>query len=495
MFFSPTLLLLFGAVLYAVTKIYNSTRRDKISTDAPALLHADEWPLVGSVAFFSERWDFIRKAAAKTKSGCFSFWARNYHVVALTGEEGRRVFMEARELEASEGYEILLGGQPQDATSTDSIGFEPFKKRLVKLLKGSVLKDNLPLLLSDLHGLFEEMAADPMKITQPFESIYGVVFKLTMRTVACNEVADSPELCTKILRCFETIEKTGDNAFAVLFPSVWTPNKARRTWAGAQIYMVFKKIADERARSGKREKDAMQLLLDQGDNVKQIIGFIIGALFAGQLNSGINASWMILYLSRYPEWQRRVRAEVEAVASRYAPNKQRPLKERLMEIPIDAWENEFPTIDVCLKDCIRLSMGGVGFRRNTSKVNVPIGNSTTEVIPPQAFAVYAAADTHMNPDIFPNPSQWDPDRYSAERAEDKKVQYGWWGWGQGRHPCLGMRFAKLENNMITAFWLAYFDSEIVDASGNPSDALPAININNNTAKKPEARSYVKYELR
>lgn len=43
--------------------------------------------------------------------------------------------------------------------------------------------------------------------------------------------------------------------------------------------------------------------------------------------------------------------------------------------------------------------------------------------------------THQDPAIYPNPSKWDPGRYSKDRAEDQHQPYGYLGWGAGRHPC------------------------------------------------------------
>ena len=57
---------------------------------------------------------------------------------------------------------------------------------------------------------------------------------------------------------------------------------------------------------------------------------------------------------------------------------------------------------------------------------------------------------------------------------------------------VGMRFAKLENNLITAFWLAMFDYELVDKAGNPTSEIPLININDVTAHKPSNTKYLKY---
>lgn len=55
-----------------------------------------------------------------------------------------------------------------------------------------------------------------------------------------------------------------------------------------------------------------------------------------------------------------------------------------------------------------------------------------------------------------------------------------------------MRFAKLENNLITALWLAMFEYELVDEAGNPTDEIPQVNIDGFTAHKPSNTKYLKY---
>ena len=57
-----------------------------------------------------------------------------------------------------------------------------------------------------------------------------------------------------------------------------------------------------------------------------------------------------------------------------------------------------------------------------------------------------------------------------------------------------MRFAKLENTLIVAFFVAYFDEiKLSDAKGNETTRIPATNRNSNTAVKPTERVYLKYK--
>jgi cytochrome P450 len=112
--------------------------------------------------------------------------------------------------------------------------------------------------------------------------------------------------------------------------------------------------------------------------------FVIGALFAGQLNSGINAAWVLSYLADNPQWMARAREEVVAVSRKHNPDSKSSLVDQLANVPVEAWETEFKFLDCCLKDSIRLQLLGTAFRQNISEEDIQIGD---EIVPPGAFLV------------------------------------------------------------------------------------------------------------
>lgn len=499
-----TLLSLTAALILVVSSLGAYLfRKQPILKNAPAYYGSENTPLLGALNFFTQRYDFWQRARSQSKTGNFSFHAGKWAVVGVSGLEERKVFLESKALDMVEGYGKLLAAAPEVKENNnllaenvyenaDFTGY--FQRRLMAMLKGNQLKQGLPKLLSDARTSLDKLAADPKGMTDPFDSIYSMVFQFTMRTVACNDIADDPAQLATCLHHYETVEAAA-SPIAIMWPWIPLLSKLRRTYAGAQLYFIFKKIVDNRTATGAREDDALQFLMDHGDNITDIITFVLGALFAGQLNSGINAAWILCYLANDPYWMKRVREEVDTVADRYCADKSLPLKDRLMQVPIEAWESEFPLIDFGLKDTIRLQMHGTAFRRNLSNQDVAI-NKNGEVIPPGGFAAMHVADIHYNPEIYPNPGEWNPGRYLPDKAEDKKVPYAWMGWGIGRHPCLGMRFAKLENTLIVAFFLAYFsDIEIADKSGKKMDRPSETDLNFLTAHKPKVPMYLKYKVR
>lgn len=185
---------------------------------------------------------------------------------------------------------------------------------------------------------------------------------------------------------------------------------------------------------------------------------------------------------------------MDAALAKHRKSASQTPAEVLATLSLDDWESEFPLIDLALRETIRFQLVGTAFRKNISGKDVPIGKSG-EVVPRDGFALYLIDDVHFDPAVYTNPSDWDPGRFLPERAEDKKVPFGYLGWGVGRHPCLGMRFAKLEMSIIAALFVATFDFQLQDDKGNKLDRAPLTSRNKHSAHKPEQPLRLKYTVR
>lgn len=143
----------------------------------------------------------------------------------------------------------------------------------------------------------------------------------------------------------------------------------------------------------------------------------------------ISACWIFLFLSFHKEWKQKVTQEVTSLIQKYTdPTSSEPLHKRLSAIPVSAWEEEMPNFELVLRETIRLVVNITAVRRNIFK--------DVDVIAQQPvlkghFVAYSLADVHLNPDIYTNPTEFDPTRFEPGRQEDKKRTYGYLGWGAG----------------------------------------------------------------
>ena len=67
---------------------------------------------------------------------------------------------------------------------------------------------------------------------------------------------------------------------------------------------------------------------------------------------------------------------------------------------------------------------------------------------------------HRMPHVFANPDTYDPDRFDNERAEDKKTQFSYVGFGAGRHECMGQQFAYMQVKTIWTILLRDFGASL-----------------------------------
>ncbi|KAF4849722.1 Sterol 14-demethylase [Colletotrichum siamense] len=471
--------------------------RPSFPRNAPKLFKS--YPVLGAPRFFTDRGNFLTEGRRFGRSGNWSFYFGKMRIVGLSGEPGRNLFFESRELDFTKGYGALFNATPKIEVSPDQSVEEDFAAKfnrlIVRLLRKEQLCKRLHLLVRDTHDTTKRLAGRPSKISDPFEDMYRLVFQLTMRMVGCDEIAEDDALLVKTLRIFEGID-AASTATKVMFPWMPTIGHFRRVYSGAQMYMILERVIKERKARGVDGSDALQYLTDEGYTTVEMVAFIVGALFAGLINSGINAAYLLCFLGANEEWYGRVQAEVDSVIAKHRRSEEETPEEVFARFEVEDWEAEFPMVDLGLKETIRHTITGCGFRYNGTGKDIPIGDSG-EVVPADAFAVYHFDDTHMSERFFPEPLRWDPGRFLPPREEDKRDPRAFNGWGSGRHPCLGMRFAKLETFVATAIFVAKFDYYLCDADGRRMDKVPEDSVDRNThsASKPRNNLYLKYTER
>ena len=134
----------------------------------------------------------------------------------------------------------------------------------------------------------------------------------------------------------------------------------------------------------------------------------------------------------YTEWKAKAKAEVISLIEKHTPTTSGdPLYKRLGSIPILAWENDLPVLELMLKETLRHITLGVSLRRNVVE-DVTLSGG---LVKPGDFVGYPLADIHMNPEIYSRPDEFDPGRFAPGREEGSK-EFNFVGWGGGAFPPL-----------------------------------------------------------
>ncbi|KAF8069216.1 cytochrome P450 [Lyophyllum atratum] len=470
-----TLLAGFAIAAFAVAALHHSTR-SKEDIDLGGLSILTAWP------FFKRRYDFMLsnfKAGRKK----FRFNVLQHRVIAVSGEASRQVFFNELSLDLPEGYRILKGGAPQmrdiHVEEPDMKDLSAFNKQLISLLRKERVDELLPTLFDDVHQRMK--AWGKAGTLNPFKEIYELVFQMNVRLATCRELSEDKAAITKLGQHYWELEKSA-TPFALLLP--WFPSRAKKAQQEAtlQLYLLVAGFVEARRKATPPNSDAIDVLIAAGDSTESIVGFVLGVVFSGFINTGMNTCWNLLYLGMNAEWKKKVAAEVQTLIANHTNTlSTEPLHKRLSSIPMQAWEDEMPAMDAVIRETLRLIAGsGIFLRRNLIKdfdvdgVKIKKGD----------FLAYVAADVHLNPEVYPDPLAFDPGRYDEGRAEDKKVSFGFLGWGAGRHPCNGMRVAKLEMKLVLGLIFAGYDFEIIDSAGNFPSALPQPDRNDYQQARP-----------
>jgi len=188
-----------------------------------------------------------------------------------------------------------------------------------------------------------------------------------------------------------------------------------------------------------------------------------------ELTSSNQACWTLIDLAIHPEWREKCKKEIQDLISRHSGDSlsSATLGEKLGAIPVSAWENELPVLEACIRETHRIYQAGIALRRNIRE-EIKIGE---QVVKRGDFLVYILDDVQLNPEYYPEPYKYDPGRWLRPDPVPDTI-YPFLGWGVGRHPCSGMKMAKLEMKLISAMFLMRYEYDLVDEDGKFPDPLP-----------------------
>jgi len=223
---------------------------------------------------------------------------------------------------------------------------------------------------------------------------------------------------------------------------------------------VINKLMDQR-HAGEKEKsvDFLQLMMnssekegtgeegtndtkawdDKSDNSKpkgltheELLaqGFLF--FLAGFETTANTLSLLAYSLATHPECQEKLIKEIDAVVKEHG------------EIDYDV-VNKMTYLDMCLSETLRLYPAGPRTDRvcssDTTINGVFIPKGMTIISP-----IYVL---HMDPEVWPNPTEFDPERFTPE-AKEARNPYYYMPFGVGPRNCVGMRLALTELKIAAA---------------------------------------------
>ncbi|WOK96739.1 Cytochrome P450 [Canna indica] len=222
---------------------------------------------------------------------------------------------------------------------------------------------------------------------------------------------------------------------------IWRLNQEVR----ALILNIVKERKGDSSKS--MDKDLLQTIIEasglMNSNLVRTESFIIdnckNIYFAGHETIAVTATWCLMLLASYPEWQDRVRDEV-----------------------LEVCQGEFPTFDILRK----------------SKTLTMVIQETLRLYPPSAFMVREALQNiklgdiqipkgitistpisllHHDPDNWGSDADmFKPDRFSRGIAGACRFPSNYIPFGTGMRTCAGQNFAMVELKVVLSMLLSKF---------------------------------------
>ncbi|GAB0087599.1 Cytochrome P450 [Sergentomyia squamirostris] len=174
--------------------------------------------------------------------------------------------------------------------------------------------------------------------------------------------------------------------------------------------------------------------------------------FGGFETTAMSMQYCCAQLALNPDIQERARQETREVLHKYNG-----------EITYEATQ-ELTYLKQCIDETLRMYPSAVFlFRMSASNYKVP---NSSLVIEKGTELFIPVHSIHMDPEIYPKPNTFDPERFSAENVKDRHSM-AYLPFGDGPRNCIGMRFALMELAVAISFILNNFQLTI-----NPKTQLP-----------------------
>ena len=195
-----------------------------------------------------------------------------------------------------------------------------------------------------------------------------------------------------------------------------------------QLRALVDQLATERVNAhGSDSSDLLDLLLTQPMTRAELGDELVSLLVAGVETTGTTLAWTFHQLARHPAVERRVHQEIDQLIG-------------TGPVTTETLAGLEYTRRV-LWEVLRLHPPLLFTRRSTTEVQ--LGGVT---LPPGTEVVYSPYALHRDPDRYPDPDRFEPDRcpVGSDQRAGQRDPGGLSPFGHGAHRCLGDGFAVAE---------------------------------------------------
>ncbi|KAI8056259.1 cytochrome P450 [Syncephalis plumigaleata] len=293
----------------------------------------------------------------------------------------------------------------------------------------------------DLLDLFHRMTFDVIG-----EVAFGKTFDLLINTEEHHPIIEWLDATTDL-----GVKKhlLGSLFHPIFFPSLVKSSEKLLSFAK-------KSLDDRRAIINCDRMDTLQQMITSVDvetgatmSDQDIISNIILLMVAGTDTTALTLTWTMYLLLKHPNYMEQLVAEVESTFP--DPNTK-----------IDhAATTSMPFLEAVLRESMRLRpILPHGLPRVVPEEGVTLGGHYL----PGGTSIFSSFQTmHMNPDVFPDPTAFIPERWLTSSPDQLTImQRHWLTFSIGPRACIGRNLAWMELRLAIVELLRYFQFTLLD---------------------------------
>lgn len=266
--------------------------------------------------------------------------------------------------------------------------------------------------------------------------------------------------------------QAGVQAISFVDPYMQQPLFAARDAARERLEEIVSEVVNDRRGSGKEYGDALETFMagtyNDGSHLTdtEITGLIIATMFAGHHTSSGAAAETLLEIAKHPQYASDLKAEIDSI------------HENGEEISF-ASMRDIPKLELFINEVLRLHPPLVILMRRVMQ-DMDYNGYLIEAGKTVAVSIF---ESHMNAEVFLEPSTFNPNREEPDR------DFAYIPFGGGRHKCAGNAFALLQLKAIFSALLRRYDFELTAPADQYIDEVSNMTI------RPKDPCVIRYKRR
>ncbi|XP_059474801.1 uncharacterized protein LOC132196280 [Neocloeon triangulifer] len=485
-----------NVLLFVVPAAYlwrKSVKRLKFSAIVDKIPGPRAWPFIGNAPLMlghdlTEFFQYVCTNVVEEYGRLVRFWVVNKPQVIITkASDAEKILQGMQHHVKSENYRILHGWMGDGLLTSKDEKWRAHRKILTPAFHFNILHEFLPILNKNSKIMVEKLSQSSEfktgKDFNIFDSVslcaLDIICESSMGTVinaqshsnspyvqAVNRLNTlltaryfSPFLRFDWIFKFSSMKRDIDQQLKI------SDDFTDRVILERKKYLNSLKSDDARIEKGDKKKNLafLDMLLKAQDEGGQFLTHkdlqdqVSTFMFEGHDTVTTATSWALFMMGTHPDIQEKVIEELDRV---FGVSGRAPTMNDLTELKL---------LERCIKESLRL-YPSVPFFERCIREDAILHDGT--IIPAGCDVSFIAYRIHRDPEYFPDPEKFDPDRFLPENSQGRHP-YAYLPFSAGPRNCIGQKFALMEEKVVISTVLRKFR---VEAAHSPEEAELQVSI-------------------